>query len=164
MRRSAALADAIPDTYRQAVMERVLTDAEQSQTTFYFRFYLNRALVKVGLGDRYLETLGPWRDMLAMRLTTWADNPQPTRSDCHAWSASPNHEFLATILGILPGAPGFAHVRREPHLGLLTEVSGSIPHPQGEVAVSYRRDGKPWRPRLRCPRASRERCFGEAAR
>jgi alpha-L-rhamnosidase len=138
----AVLTDAVPEKYQQAVMERVLTDPELSQATFYFRFYLNRALVKAGLGDRYWETLGPWRDMLAMGLTTWAENPEPTRSDCHAWSASPNYEFLATILGILPGAPGFAHVRLEPHLGPLTEASGSIPHPKGEVVVSYQRAGK----------------------
>jgi hypothetical protein len=123
-------------------MERVLTDPELSQATFYFRFYLNRALVTAGLGDRYQETLGPWRDMLAMGLTTWAENPEPTRSDCHAWSASPNYEFLATVLGILPGAPGFASVRLEPHLGPLTEASGSIPHPQGGIAVTYRREGE----------------------
>jgi len=76
-----------------------------------------------------------------MGLTTWAENPEPTRSDCHAWSASPNYEFLATVLGILPGAPGFAAVRLEPHLGPLTEASGSIPHPLGEVTVAYRREG-----------------------
>jgi hypothetical protein len=137
----AILADALPERDQQAVMERVLTDPALSQATFYFRFYLNRALVKAGLGDRYLETLGPWRDMLAMGLTTWAENPEPARSDCHAWSASPNYEFLATVLGIQSGAPGFAHVRLEPHLGALAEAAGGIPHPLGEVAVSYRRDG-----------------------
>ena len=137
----AILADAIPAADRAAVMERTLSDSEMAQATFYFRFYWNRALVASGLGDRYLETLGPWRAMLAAGLTTWAENPEPARSDCHAWSASPAYEFLATVLGILPDSPGFGSVRLAPHLGSLTQISGAIPHPQGEIRVSYRRDG-----------------------
>ena len=137
----AILADAIPEYDRISLMERTLTDPDLQQATFYFRFYLNRALVKSGLGDRYLETLGPWRDMLAAGLTTWAENPEPARSDCHAWSASPAYEFLTTVLGILPDAPGFARVRLAPNLGNLTQASGKIPHPSGEIAVSYRRAG-----------------------
>ena len=60
--------------------------------TFYFRFYLHRALRKAGFGDHYLDWLKPWHDMLALGLTTWAEKPEPTRSDCHAWSAHPNIE------------------------------------------------------------------------
>jgi alpha-L-rhamnosidase len=138
----AVLADAVPEKQQRAVMERVLEDTELTQATFYFRFYLNRALVKAGLGDRYLDTLGPWRDMLKMGLTTWAEKPEPTRSDCHAWSASPNYEFLATVLGINPGGEGFGVVRIAPHLGDLLEAAGSVPHPMGDIAVAYRREGE----------------------
>ncbi|MDX1933546.1 MAG: alpha-L-rhamnosidase C-terminal domain-containing protein [Capsulimonadales bacterium] len=137
----AILTDVVPKNHRRRVMERVLSDPDMPQATFYFRFYLNRALVKAGLGDRYPETLGPWRDMLVMGLSTWAENPEPTRSDCHAWSASPNYEFLATVLGILPYGPGFVGVELRPHLGSLTKASGSMPHPRGRIQVAYRRDG-----------------------
>jgi hypothetical protein len=123
-------------------MERVLEDTDLTQATFYFRFYLTRALVKAGMGDRYLETIEPWRDMLKMGLTTWAEKPEPTRSDCHAWSASPNYEFLSTVLGINPGGEGFGFVRITPHLGELTEASGSIPHSMGDIIVSYIREGE----------------------
>jgi hypothetical protein len=47
-------------------------------------------LLSAGLGERYLETLAPWRDMLTMGLTTFAERPEPTRSDCHAWSSGAN--------------------------------------------------------------------------
>ena len=70
--------------------------------TYYFRFYLARALDHAGLGDRYLDLLKPWRDMVAMGLTTWAEQPEPTRSDAHAWSAHPNFDFLTIIAGIRP--------------------------------------------------------------
>ena len=36
--------------------------------------------------------------MLQLGLTTWAEKPEPTRSDSHAWSAHPNYGLLATII------------------------------------------------------------------
>ncbi|NSL86834.1 family 78 glycoside hydrolase catalytic domain [Chitinophaga sp. Mgbs1] len=137
----AVLAAAIPKEREQAVLQRVLTDTTLSQATFYYRFYLNQALKKAGLGNRYYSQLQPWRDMLNIGLTTFAENPEPTRSDCHAWSASPNYDFLATICGIMPATPGFATVKIEPAMGELQQASGSMPHPNGEITVSLIRKG-----------------------
>ncbi len=137
----AVLEDAIPALDQQEVIKKVLSDAALTQSTFYFRFYLFRALKKVGLGDLYLEQLEPWRQMLALGLTTWAENPEPTRSDCHAWSAHPNFDLLATVAGIEPGAPGFSEVLIAPHLGNLPGLKASLPHPRGEIAVQYQRKG-----------------------
>ncbi|TDW97518.1 alpha-L-rhamnosidase-related protein [Dinghuibacter silviterrae] len=125
-----------------SVMRRVLSDTGISQTTFYYRFYLTRALKVAGLGDLYYSQLGPWRDMLARGLTTFAEKPDPTRSDCHAWSASPNYDFLATICGIVPAAPGFSQVLIQPCMGPLTEVRGSMPVPAGMVSVHLLRHGE----------------------
>jgi hypothetical protein len=75
--------------------------------------------------------------MLERGLTTWAEKADPTRSDCHGWSASPNFELFRTVLGIDSAAPRFARVSIRPFLGRLTAASGAIPHPAGEVAVSY---------------------------
>ena len=111
-----------------------------AQATFYFRFYVHRALRAAGLGDEYLQWLQPWRDMLAIGLTTWAETPEPTRSDCHAWSSHPNVDLLATVLGVEPAAPGFARVSIAPHLGPLTWAGGVVPHPRGEVYASFRLD------------------------
>lgn len=125
----AILADAIPAQQENEVMNRILNDATLSQATFYYRFYLTRALIKTGNADLYYSHLAPWRDMLKIGLTTFAEKPDPTRSDCHAWSASPNYDFLATICGIMPEAPGFDKVRISPALGGLTEVNASMPLP-----------------------------------
>lgn len=88
-----------------------------------------------------------------MGLTTWAEesNLQTTRSDCHAWEASPNIEFYRTVLGINSNAPGFSKIRIEPHLGDLTNVSGEIPHPGGKVAVGYTLDKNKWNIRIKLP-------------
>ena len=92
-----------------------------------------------GDGDLYYSQLGPWRQMLKIGLTTFAEKPEPTRSDCHAWSASPDYDFLATICGIMPDAPGFSRVLVRPELGELREVEGSMPHPRGMIRVKLRR-------------------------
>jgi hypothetical protein len=82
-----------------------------------------------------------WRDMLKVGLTTFAEKEEPTRSDCHAWSASPNYDFLATICGIMPAKPGFSSVRIEPALGELQQATGILPHPDGDIKVSLQRKG-----------------------
>jgi hypothetical protein len=135
----AVLANAIEGQEAQDLMKRVVADSTLIQSSTYFRFYLLRALKHVGLGDQYVEQLGPWRTMLGLGLTTFAEKLDPTRSDCHAWSASPVYEMLATVSGVEPDAPGFSAVRIEPHLGALKRTSAVVPHPRGEIAVNYER-------------------------
>jgi hypothetical protein len=137
----AILADLVPEADREALMKRVLTDRSLTQATYYFRFYVFRAMKKAGLGDEYLAQLGPWRTMLDLGLTTWAETPEPTRSDSHAWSAHPNYDLLTTVAGIEPATPGFGQVRIAPHLGALTSVKASVPTPKGLISVKYQRKG-----------------------
>jgi hypothetical protein len=137
----AVLEDAVPRAEQQPLMKAVLSDSSLTQASYYFRFYLFRAMKKAGLGDEYLDQLGPWRHMLSLGLTTWAEKPEPTRSDCHAWSAHPNFDLLATVAGIEPAAPAFGQVEIRPHLGALRELKATLPHPQGEIRVAYHRDG-----------------------
>ena len=135
------LTGCIPVADQKAVMKKVLNDTTLSQATFYYRFYLTRALKKAGMADLYYSQLKPWRDMIKIGLTTFAENPDPTRSDCHAWSSSPNYDFIATICGIVPGSAGFAMVRIEPALGELTNASCEFPHPDGNISVTLNRKG-----------------------
>ena len=140
--------DVIPRTYQQAVLAKVLSASDprfapsqpvppMSISTYYFRFYLARALQHAGMGDAYLRSLQPWRDMAALGLTTWAENPEPTRSDSHAWSAHPNFDLLTIIAGIRPTTPGFSAVTIEPHLAGLQHVDASMPTPKGDIHVEY---------------------------
>ncbi len=127
------------------LMERVEPDKSLYKCSVYFRYYLDRAMVKAGLGGRYLDRLGTWEYMLSEGLSTWAEQDFAyTRSDCHAWGASPNVEFLRTVLGVDSAAPGFAKVRIQPHLGKLERVSGLVPHPKGLIRVEVTKvDGRP---------------------
>jgi hypothetical protein len=163
----ALLAGAAPTGRDKAVLDRVLAmprpsvrDASRSGSGFegvarasvYFRFYLSRALEALGEGDRYLPELEPWREMLEVGLSTFAEIPSAgTRSDCHAWSAHPSYDLLRLVAGVKPGSPGFRTVRVEPHLGTLGRLEASVPHPGGPISVSYRRDGGALEARVTLP-------------
>ncbi|HYU53666.1 MAG TPA: hypothetical protein VEK37_12020 [Gemmatimonadaceae bacterium] len=104
----AILVDAVPIAAQRALMERVLADSTLTPASYYFSFYVLEALRKAGLGDRYIERLAPWQKMLQLGLTSTPENPEPTRSDTHAWAAHPNYGLLATVLGCAHRVPGFA--------------------------------------------------------
>jgi hypothetical protein len=137
----AVLAGVLEGQEAHKALDRITADDSLTQCSIYFRYYLHSALNAAGLGDRYLDSLGQWRDMLARGLTTWAEQADPTRSDCHAWGASPNFELFRSILGIDSAAPGFRRVTIRPFLGKLPRASGAIPHPKGEITVSLARSG-----------------------
>ncbi len=146
--------DVIPRGEQRAVMEKVLvplktpgqspSNISMSQASYYFRFYVARAMVHAGLGDSYISQLEPWRRMLQLGLSTWAENPEPTRSDSHAWSAHPTFDLLTLVAGIAPAAPGFASTRISPHLGPLQHAAATMPTPRGLVEVEYVRDHNDW--------------------
>ena len=135
----AVLTDAVAPADQAAVMERVLSDATLTQSTYYFSYYQLEALRKAGLGERYIDQLAPWRGMLDLGLTTVPETPEPTRSDSHAWSAHPNYGLLATVLGVRPAEPGFKRVRIAPHLGPLQRAEGRVPHPLGAIVLRLAR-------------------------
>jgi hypothetical protein len=137
----AVLAGAIEGPEGTDLMRRVAADPSLIQCSTYFRFYLLQAMKRAHLGNDYLAQLGPWRAMLALGLTTFAEKPEPTRSDCHAWSASPVYDLLATVVGIEPATPGFTTVKIAPHLGTLARADGVVPHPAGEIRATLERRG-----------------------
>jgi alpha-L-rhamnosidase len=149
----AILTGLIKGTGATALSKSILADTTLTQCTIYFKYYMHQALVKGGLGNDYMKWLDVWRNNIKMGLTTWAeisDLPN-SRSDCHAWGASPNVEFFRTILGIDSYAPGFAKVKIEPHLGDLKTAGGEIPHPNGKVAVEYTLDKSAWKIKIILP-------------
>jgi len=121
------------------IFDMVLADENLIQTTFYFKFYLIRAMVTTGKGNEYLTLLESWERMIDLGLTTFAETPEPTRSDCHAWSAHPNYDLLATVCGITPASPGFKTVNIEPWLGDLEFVECKMPHPKGDIILKLKR-------------------------
>lgn len=142
----AILTGVAQETEWLSISRKILTDTSLAPCSIYFKYYVHQALVKAGLGNEYLSWLNVWRDDIKLGLSTWGEEPDPqfTRSDCHAWGASPNIEAYRTLLGIDSDAPGFQQIRITPHLGAITAISGSIPHPNGKIAVAYKLSGSKW--------------------
>ena len=141
------LFDVIPKGRQQDVLERMLaiepgtTPGGILSASYYFRFYLARALDHADMADKYLQSLDPWRKLLPLHFSTWPEIPGDTRSDSHAWSAHPIYDMLTLVAGIEPASPGFSTVRVAPHLGSLDHLTATYPAPQGDIKVEYLRDG-----------------------
>ncbi len=141
------LYDAVPAGEQVQLMHRMLaiepgtTPGGVLSASYYFRFYLARALEHVGLGDEYISSLKPWRELIPLHFSTWPETPGDSRSDSHAWTAHPVYDLLTLVAGIKPGSPGFASVRIAPHLGTLGAVSVQFPHAKGTISAMFERHG-----------------------
>jgi alpha-L-rhamnosidase len=125
----------------RAVATKMIEDRTLTESTLYFRYYIHAAMLETGLGDRFFDQLGTWRDALAAGLTTWPESPEPSRSDAHAWSSHIAVNFFRTLLGIEPTAAGFARVRIAPNPGKFKDLSGLMPHPKGDIEMTLTRKG-----------------------
>ncbi len=143
----AVLYDVVPQAERPAVMKRVLDNAVLGgrsgpapaliPASYYFDYYVARALDHADMDDRYFEILERWRELSRMHFSTWPEVPGDTRSDSHAWSAHPTYDLLTIVAGIVPASNGFASVTISPHLGNLQSLDAAMPHDRGIIHVHY---------------------------
>ncbi len=106
-----------------------------ARSTVYFSHYLFEVAARFRRPELLFRRLDYWRDLPAQGFTTVPEQPEPSRSDCHAWGAHPWYHLLASVLGIRPAAPGFAAVRIAPMPGPLTHAEGVWPHALGDIRV-----------------------------
>ncbi|MFO7956301.1 MAG: alpha-L-rhamnosidase C-terminal domain-containing protein [Candidatus Brocadiia bacterium] len=136
----AILSGAASQEQTDRILERLTDDPALHRTKLMQSFYLARALEAADAYDRLTtHVLGPWREMLGKRLSTWCEY-WPGRSDCHAWSSWIAHDFVTRILGVRPGKPGFEEVLIRPHTASLEWARGRVPTPHGAVEVDWQLD------------------------
>ncbi len=133
----AILTETVDKSMHEELFQRIIQEEDLTQANIYFRFYLTRAAQKTGNGDYFINNLQTWERMLEEGLTTFAEHEFQTRSDCHAWSASPNFEFLHTVCGIQPAEAYFKSVVIAPNPGSLSSFEGTMPHPKGKIHTQY---------------------------
>jgi hypothetical protein len=121
-----------PDSWPFAALER----ENAAKCTYYFSYYKHLAMRP----DDYLAHLGPWKEMIEEGLTTFAENPDPVRSDCHAWSAHPILGFFQLVAGVTSTSAGWHNCRIEPRPGSLKHFKAQIAHPDGMLEVSFKDD------------------------
>ncbi|MBC8063575.1 MAG: hypothetical protein H7Y17_01995 [Chlorobia bacterium] len=110
-----------------------LDRAKAARCTYYFSYYKH---LTMGTAD-YLKELEPWREMLAENLTTFAENPPPVRSDCHAWSAHPILGFFQLVAGVTSIGHGWKKARIAPNPGSLKRFDAKIAHLDGDLQVAF---------------------------
>lgn len=101
------------------------------KATPYYSWYLHQAQPQAD----YEALINPWREMIAKDLSTFSETYDPTRSDCHAWSAHLILGWLQRTAGVTSIAQGWSKARIAPSPGRLTSFSASVPHPKGDITV-----------------------------
>ncbi|MFW5814550.1 MAG: alpha-L-rhamnosidase C-terminal domain-containing protein [Spirochaetota bacterium] len=145
------LAGIATDHQAGRVAERLAADDTLIATKLMQSFYLARALERLGRYDRVHEVVWePWRRMIDLHLSTCAEY-LPGRSDCHAWSSWPALDFVRSVLGIRPSAPGFDGVTVAPQTAGLARAEGHVTTPAGRVEVRWERSDRTVRLRVTAP-------------
>ena len=82
--------------------------------------------------------------MVKNHMTTCAEDPVRSRSDCHAWGALALYELPVVVLGVRPKKPGFTEYEIRPHAGRLKWARGEAATREGMIGVSWEKnaDGK----------------------
>jgi len=136
----AILCDVVSPEKQAQLMQRILSyDKFDEVASSYFSFFLFKAMQKTGQEDLFLKHLDFWYHFIDLGYTTCGETGfnSHDRSDCHAWSAHPAYFLLSSVCGIKPAEIGFNTVIITPHLGDLTSVKASMPHPKGRISVVY---------------------------
>jgi hypothetical protein len=125
----------------EAGLLRALETPGLSQATVYFSHYLFEALGQIGRVDVLRDRLSLWSALREQGLRTVVEQPEPTRSDCHAWGAHPIFHLFATVLGVRPTAPGMAEITVSPQLAGLDWAEGTLRTPHGPLRVRVDQSG-----------------------
>ena len=138
-----ALLSGFLDREMETTVQRNLFDGGVylTRTTVYFSFYYLEICGKYDRYDKFMERMEIFFSMHGLGLKTMLESPEPSRSDCHAWSSHPLYHFYATLLGIRPASPGFATVRIQPMSGVTDNISARMPHEKGMIEVMVERHG-----------------------
>jgi alpha-L-rhamnosidase len=129
------LTESLPEKIERMVAQGLLTDQELHRTTVYFSHYLFEAFGYLGRTDLILDRMSLWFDHLKTGMKTIMEQPEPTRSDCHAWGAHPLFHYVASFLGVRPKALGATELEIKPNLGGLEFFESSFPFGASSVSV-----------------------------
>ena len=121
--------------------EGLLTAPGLTRCTVYFQHYLFEALALMGGEERLQRGLDFWRGLPDLGFRALPEAPEPSRSDCHGWSAHALFHLYATVAGIRPAEPGFRTVMVRPQLGSLSRVAGRCVHPRGTINFAFAATG-----------------------
>ena len=139
----AILSGAVTGDEAGTLMDRTFSgQVPVAVCSFSMNYYMFRALELSGRYNEYApKQLQGWETMLDLHCTSWCENPDSPRSECHGWSSAPIYEFSAMVLGVYPTADGYKSVRIKPNVDCydLDWAKGTIPTPHGVIAVAWQK-------------------------
>ncbi len=138
----AVLSGAVTGEEAGALVDRTFDGHVPVHTcTFSMSHYMFRALEAAGRyrADYATRQMAGWERMLDWHCTTWCENPDSPRSECHGWSSAPIYEFSAMILGVRPTSDGYRTVEVKPYVDVysLDWARGTVPTPVGSISVAW---------------------------
>jgi alpha-L-rhamnosidase len=122
-----------------------------ARTSVYFSFYLLEVFYRQGRGDSIIAKMDFWKELVRSGFKAPVEQPEPSRSDCHAWGSHPLFHMHASLAGIRPAAAGFAKVRVAPQPGTLRCLSCRTPHPDGFIELAMTLEAREWHVALSLP-------------
>ncbi len=125
---------------RSILLQTLENKEDYAQCSVAMMYYLFRAMEKTDLYEKTDGLWNIWRDMLRNHMTTCAEDPVNSRSDCHAWGALALYELPAVILGVHPAAPGYSKIEVKPVAGTLQWAKGEVLTPKGKIQVEWRKE------------------------
>lgn len=131
----AVLAGAVTGSAATDLLSRAVRDLGLAACSYAMSHSLFDALRLAGLHQ--LVDWTPWKDMLDLNLSTWAEDTVSNRSDCHAWGSVPLQHFPRWVLGVSPASPGFEAVRIDPAPSNLAFAEGTVPTIRGPIHVRW---------------------------
>lgn len=116
-------------------MAEKLCDESIFKSSYSMNFFLFRALEKCGRYDMAQNYFDGWKKMIDLHCTTWCENPDSPRSECHGWSSAPLYEFSENILGVKAAFEDVIVIKPETlHLSF---AKGCVPTRHGNVFVEW---------------------------
>lgn len=112
-----------------------LFDKNINTCSFSMNYYLFRALEKCGMYDKAFGVLENWQKMLDLNCTTWCENPDNPRSECHAWSCAPLYEFSSNVLGVKHSFDDIIMIK--PTISNLSFAKGVVPTRFGNITIDW---------------------------
>jgi alpha-L-rhamnosidase len=147
----AVLSGYLDPARRPRIASALINSPDLARTTVYFSHYLFEAYRELGLVDALWNRMDLWFNLIKNGFKTPVEQPEPSRSDCHAWGSHPLFHYFSTILGIRPASLGFQTVQIAPQLGSLTHAKGCLVHPAGEISVDFQISGSTLRSEIELP-------------
>ena len=156
----AVISDQVPDDVHERLRKN-LPHACPKMTIGFGHVYFE-SCYRLGRIDWLWERLEQWFEFVDQGFLTLPEQPEPTRSDCHAWGIYPWHHFYASVLGIRPTYPGFEAICIEPRLHHLKTIRATLSHPRGKIRVDVCVQGESVTLSVNVPEGVRARIkFGE---